>query len=74
VQNFLGYLNYITNFILQLIVRCEPLFHFLHKKNSGVWDDDYQKALDKIKIVLIESTSLSTTFAKKTIYLVFDYE
>ncbi|XP_061947896.1 uncharacterized protein LOC133671224 [Populus nigra] len=49
VRSFLGSLNYIARFILQLTVTCEPIFRLLRKKNPGVWDEDCQEAFDKIK-------------------------
>jgi hypothetical protein len=49
VRGFLGRLNYIARFISQLTVTCEPIFRLLRKKNLGTWDENCQKAFDKIK-------------------------
>ena len=49
VRGFLGRLNYIARFILQLTVTCELIFRLLRKKNPGTWDENCQKAFDKIK-------------------------
>jgi hypothetical protein len=38
VRGFLGRLNYIARFILQLTVTCELIFRLLRKKNPGTWD------------------------------------
>jgi hypothetical protein len=42
-------LNYITQFISQLIATCEPIFWLLWKKNPGIWDEDFEEAFNKIK-------------------------
>ncbi|XP_070022288.1 uncharacterized protein [Nicotiana sylvestris] len=47
VMSFLGSLNYISHFIAQSIVICEPIFKILRKDAS--WTEDCQKAFDKIK-------------------------
>jgi hypothetical protein len=49
VRGFLGRLNYIVRFISQLIITCESIFRLLRKKNPGTWDENCQKAFDKIK-------------------------
>ncbi|KAG8490080.1 hypothetical protein CXB51_015364 [Gossypium anomalum] len=49
VRGFLGRLNYIARFISQLTEKCDPIFRLLKKHNPGVWDDECQKAFDKVK-------------------------
>ncbi len=49
VQGFLGRLNYIAQFISQLTEKCDPVFRLLKKHNLGEWDEECQKAFDKIK-------------------------
>ena len=49
VQGFLGRLNYIARFILQLIATCEPLFKLLRENQSIQWDDECQVAFERIK-------------------------
>ncbi|KAA3468857.1 reverse transcriptase [Gossypium australe] len=49
VRGFLGMLNYITRFISQLTEKCDPVFCLLKKHNPGVWDDECQKAFDRVK-------------------------
>ncbi|KAA3482873.1 RNA-directed DNA polymerase (Reverse transcriptase), Ribonuclease H-like protein [Gossypium australe] len=40
VRGFLGRLNYIARFILQLIEKSDPIFHFLKKHDPCVWDKE----------------------------------
>jgi hypothetical protein len=49
VRGFLGRLNYITQFISQMIATCEPIFRLFPKKNPRVWNEECQEAFDKIK-------------------------
>ncbi|XP_070029150.1 uncharacterized protein [Nicotiana sylvestris] len=49
VMSFLGRLNYISQFIAQSTVICEPIFKMLRKDAETSWTDDCQKAFDKIK-------------------------
>lgn len=48
-QGFLGRLNYIGRFIVQLTTTCEPLFKLLRKNKSSVWNEDCRRAFEKIK-------------------------
>ena len=54
VRGFLGRLNYIARFISHLTSTCEPLFKLLRKDQAIVWNDDCQKAFDKVKEYLQE--------------------
>ncbi|MCQ7416345.1 reverse transcriptase domain-containing protein, partial [Salmonella enterica] len=49
VRGFLGRINYIARFIVQLTTTCEPIFKLLRKNNDGIWNEDCQIAFDKIK-------------------------
>ncbi|XP_070057108.1 uncharacterized protein [Nicotiana tomentosiformis] len=49
VMSFLGRLNYISRFITQSTVICEPIFKMLKKDAATSWTEDCQKAFDKIK-------------------------
>ncbi|XP_070024977.1 uncharacterized protein [Nicotiana sylvestris] len=49
VMIFLGRLNYISQFIAQSTVICEPIFKMLKKDAATKWTDDCQKAFDRIK-------------------------
>ncbi|KAA3481562.1 hypothetical protein EPI10_021921 [Gossypium australe] len=59
VRGFLGRLNYIAWFISQLTEKCDPIFRNLKNHNPGVWDDECQRAFDKIKQYLSSSPVLS---------------
>ena len=58
IKGFLGRLQYISRFIARLTDICEHLFHFLKKSQPTVWDDDSQRAFEKIKECLISSPVL----------------
>ncbi|XP_070015951.1 uncharacterized mitochondrial protein AtMg00860-like [Nicotiana sylvestris] len=49
VMSFLGRLNYISRFITQSTIICEPIFKMLKKDAATKWIDDCQKAFDRIK-------------------------
>ena len=49
VRGFLGRLNYIARFISHLTATCEPIFKLLRKDQAIRWNNDCQKAFDKIK-------------------------
>ncbi|XP_061359320.1 uncharacterized protein LOC133303422 [Gastrolobium bilobum] len=53
VRSFLGRLNYIARFIANLTSTCEPIFKLLRKNQPGKWDEDCQKAFDRIKAYLL---------------------
>ena len=48
-RGFIGRLQYISRFISKLTAICEPIFKKLKKNVPVTWDDDCQKAFDKIK-------------------------
>ena len=49
VQGFFGRLNYISRFIFQMTVKCDPIFKLLKKHESGKWTEKCQIAFDKVK-------------------------
>ena len=49
VMSFLGRLNYISRFIAQSTVICEPIFKLLKKDAAVKWTSECQQAFDKIK-------------------------
>nr|XP_009804555.1 PREDICTED: uncharacterized protein LOC104249770 [Nicotiana sylvestris] len=49
VMSFLGRLNYISRFIAQSTMICEPIFRMLRKDVATSYTEECQKAFDKIK-------------------------
>ncbi|XP_019262195.1 PREDICTED: uncharacterized protein LOC109240029 [Nicotiana attenuata] len=49
VMSFLGRLNYISRFIAQSTVICEPIFKMLRKDATTKWTEECQRAFDRIK-------------------------
>ena len=45
----MGRLNYITQFISQMMAKCDPIFKMLRKHNFDKWDEECQLAFDKVK-------------------------
>src|SRR3954469_22930654 len=54
VRGFLGRLNYIARFISHLTATCEPIFKLLRKDQTARWNNDCQKAFEKVKVYLQE--------------------
>ena len=53
IRGFLGRLQYISHFIARLTDICEPIFRLLRKNQPTVWNDDCQRAFEKIKECLL---------------------
>ena len=53
VQSFLGRINYIARFIVQLTAMCDPLFKLLKKDTMIKWINECQAAFDRIKQYLL---------------------
>ena len=53
VRGFLGRLQYISRFIARLIDICEPIFRLLRKSQRTIWDDQCQRAFERIKEYLL---------------------
>ena len=49
IRGFLGRLQYVNHFITKLTDICEPIFHLLRKNQPIIWNDDCQRAFEKIK-------------------------
>lgn len=49
VMNFLGRINYISRFIAQSTITCEPIFKQLKKDATVGWTEECQRAFDMIK-------------------------
>ena len=58
IRGFLGILQYVSCFLARLTNICEPIFHLLRKIQPTIWDDDCQRAFEKIKKYLISSPVL----------------
>ncbi|KAJ9694023.1 hypothetical protein PVL29_009818 [Vitis rotundifolia] len=53
IRGFLGRLQYISRFIARLIDICEPIFRLLRKSQPTVWDDQCQRAFERIREYLL---------------------
>nr|XP_009757494.1 PREDICTED: uncharacterized protein LOC104210320 [Nicotiana sylvestris] len=69
VMNFLGRLNYISRFIAQSIVICQPIFKLLKKYSAIKWTKQCQKAFDIIKEKFVKSTSAGSPEPEKPLLL-----
>ncbi|MBY3556109.1 hypothetical protein HGI15_22510, partial [Modestobacter lapidis] len=49
IRGFLGRIQYISRFISQLTMVCEPIFKLLKKGAPKEWNENCQKAFDTIK-------------------------
>ena len=49
IKGFLGILQYINCFIAKLADICEPIFRLLRKNQPTVWNDDCQRAFEKVR-------------------------
>ena len=49
IRGFLGRIQYISRFIAQLTMTCEPIFQLLKKEVPTVWNEQCQEAFEKIK-------------------------
>ena len=49
VMSFLGRLNYLSRFIAQSTVVCEPIFKLVKKDTPTKWNEECQTACDTIK-------------------------
>ncbi|RVW84686.1 Retrovirus-related Pol polyprotein from transposon 17.6 [Vitis vinifera] len=59
VRGFLGRLQYISRFIARLTDICEPIFRLLRKSQPTVWDDQCQRAFEKIREYLLSPPVLA---------------
>ena len=49
MRGFIGKLQYISRFIAKLTMICDPIFKLLRKNQQVEWNEECQKAFDKIK-------------------------
>ena len=49
VLGFIGKLEYISRFIAKLTMICDPIFKLLRKNQLVEWNEECQKAFEKIK-------------------------
>ncbi|WKA13007.1 hypothetical protein VitviT2T_030344 [Vitis vinifera] len=60
VRGFLGRLQYISRFIARLTDICEPIFRLLRKSQPTVWDDQCQRAFERIREYLLSPPVLAS--------------
>ncbi|RVW61639.1 Transposon Tf2-11 polyprotein [Vitis vinifera] len=59
VRGFLGRLHYISRFIARLTDIYEPIFRLLRKSQPTVWDDQCQRAFERIREYLLSHPVLA---------------
>ena len=64
IQAFLGRIQYISRFIAQLTMTCEPIFRLL-KEVPTVWNEQCEEAFEKIKRYLIKPPILVAPVLEK---------
>ena len=69
IREFLGRIEYISRFIAQLIMTCEPIFRLLKKEVPTVWNEQCQEAFEKIKNYLMKPPILVPPIPKKPLLL-----
>ena len=69
VQGFFGRLNYISRFISQMSTKCDPIFKFLKKLDSGECTEECQTTFDKVKDYLSTPPILVPPIPKKPLIL-----
>ena len=69
MRGFLERLNYISRFISQLTDKCDPIFKLLRKHDSGEWDENCQKAFDRVKDYLLNPPLLVPHVAGRALIL-----
>ena len=61
--------SYISRFISQITVKCDPIFKLLKKHDSWEWTEECQMAFDKVKDYLSTSPILVPPIPKKPLIL-----
>ena len=69
VRGFIGKLQYISRFIAKLTMICDPIFKILRKNQPVVWNEECQKAFDKIKEYLTSPPVLKPLRQSKPLIL-----
>ncbi|XP_075645297.1 uncharacterized protein LOC142616304 [Castanea sativa] len=69
IRGILGRIQYISRFIAQLTMTCEPIFRLLKKEVPTVWNEQCQEAFEKIKNYLMKSPILVPPILEKPLLL-----
>ena len=69
VRGFIGKLQYISRFIAKLTTICDPVFKLLRKNQPIEWNEECQKAFEKIKEYLTSSSVLKSPRQGKPLIL-----
>ena len=69
IRGFMGRIQYISRFITQLTMTCEPIFQLLKKEVPTVWNEQCQKAFEKIKNYLMKPPILVQLVPEKPLLL-----
>ena len=69
IQGFLGRIQYISRFIAQLTMTCEPIFRSLKKEVPTIWNRQCQEAFEKIKNYLMQPPILVPPIPEKPLLL-----
>ncbi|RVW86561.1 Transposon Ty3-I Gag-Pol polyprotein [Vitis vinifera] len=63
-QRLPGRLQYISRFIARLTDICEPIFRLLRKSQPTVWDDQCQRAFERIREYLLSPPVLASAYTR----------
>ena len=74
VRGFIGKLQYISRFISKLTMIYDPVFKLLRKNQPVEWNEECQKAFNKIKEYLMNSPVLKLPRQGKPLILYLDLE
>ena len=69
IRGFLGRIQYISKFIAQLTMTCEPLFRLLKKEVPTVWNEQCREAFKNIKNYLMKPPILVPPVLEKPLLL-----
>ena len=69
IRGLLRRIQYISRFIAQLTMTCEPLFRLLKKEVSTMWNEQCQEAFEKIKSYLMKPLILVPPILEKPLLL-----
>ena len=69
IRGFLERIQYISRFIAQLTMTCEPIFRLLKKEVPIVWNEQRQETFEKIKSYLMKPPILVSPIPEKTLLL-----
>ena len=69
IRGFLGRIQYISKFIAQLTLTCDPIFRLLKKEVPTIWNEQCQEAFKKIKSYLMKPPILVPSVPEKPFLL-----